>query len=123
MLLLASGRRVHDLTLLTIDTDNLVDEGNAIVLWPKFGSKTDNVNYRQSGWRLREHPLKILNIIYWIRKIIILSQPRRQDSNLKDLFITARGEPKPASRTVLGGWVKSLLRDAGIEAPPKKIPN
>lgn len=121
LLLLASGRRVHDLTLLTIDTDNLVDEGNAIVLWPKFGSKTDNVNYRQSGWRLREHPLKNLNIIYWIRKIIILSQPRRQDSNLKDLFITARGEPKPASRTVLGGWVKSLLRDAGIEAPPGSV--
>ncbi|KOB66401.1 Uncharacterized protein OBRU01_21261 [Operophtera brumata] len=28
------------------------------------------------------------------------------------------GAPKPASRTVLGGWVKSVLKDAGVEASP-----
>lgn len=32
------------------------------------------------------------------------------------MFITVRGEAKPASRTILGGWIKSVLREAGIEA-------
>lgn len=119
LLLLASGRRVHDLTLLRIDSSSLIDENSCIVLWPAFGSKTDNVNHRQSGWRLREHPDKSLNIIFWIRQLLKLSLCRRQ--NINNLFITARGDVKPASRTVIGGWVKSLLKDAGIEAPPGSV--
>lgn len=116
LLLLASGRRVHDLTLLRIDQNSLIDEDTSIVLWPAFGSKTDSVNHRQSGWRLREHPDNQLNVIFWIRELLKLSSYRRQ--NIDHLFITARGEAKPAPRTVIGGWVKSLLKDAGIEASP-----
>lgn len=117
LLLLASGRRVHDLTLLNIDP-GLIDEGDAIVFWPTFGSKTDNATYRQSGWRLREHPDKNLNVLYWIRQLLSLSQSRRADGQFKELFVTARGDPKPASRTVIGGWIKSLLKEAGIETSP-----
>lgn len=119
LLLLASGRRVHDLTLLRIDSDSLIDEQTSIVLWPAFGSKTDNARHRQSGWRLREHPDKNLNVIFWIRKLLQLSLNRR--NNLNSLFITTRGDPKPATRTIIGGWVKSLLRDANIEATPGSV--
>lgn len=121
LLLLAAGRRVHDLTLLTIDADNFVDEGSAIVLWPCFGSKTDNVNYRQSGWRLKEHPIKNLDCVYWTRQLIKTSQGRRKSGTITNLFITARGESKPASRTVIGGWIKSVLKDAGVEASPGSV--
>ncbi|XP_039758142.1 uncharacterized protein LOC120632354 [Pararge aegeria] len=119
LLLLASGRRVHDLTLLNIDGHSLIDEGTSIVLWPAFGSKTDNFNRRQSGWRLKIHPNKNLNMVFWIRKLLQLSLNRRQ--NITHLFITARNEVKPASRTVIGGWVKSLLKEAGIEATPGSV--
>lgn len=119
LLLLASGRRVHDLTLLRIDSNSLIDDQTSILLWPVFGSKTDNVNHRQSGWRLREHPDKKLNVVFWIRQLLTLSFNRRQ--NINNLFITARGEPKPATRTVIGGWVKALLKDADIEASPGSV--
>lgn len=109
LLLLAAGRRVHDLTLLRIDAEKYIDEGNAIVLWPCFGSKTDNINYRQTGWRLKEHLNKNLDCVHWTRQLIRTSQDRRRSGTLPELFITARGEPKLASRTVIGGWIKSML--------------
>lgn len=119
LLLLASGRRVHDLTLLRTTQNNLIDEGNAIILWPIFGSKTDSANYRQSGWRLREHPVKELNIVFWVKHLLNISSSRRE--NMNHLFITAIGDPRPASRTVIGNWIKSLMREAGIDAPPGSI--
>ncbi|XP_041969836.1 uncharacterized protein LOC121726514 [Aricia agestis] len=119
LLLLASGRRVHDLTLLRVDNQRLIDEGNTMILWPVFGSKTDNYNYRQSGWRIKAHPIKRLNIIFWIKRLIDLGAGRR--NNITHLFITARGDVKPASRTVIGNWVKSLLSEAGIQATPGSV--
>lgn len=119
LLLLASGRRVHDLTLLRIDSNSFVDDESSIVLWPAFGSKTDNHNHRQSGWRLREHPNKKLNLIFWLRQLICITSNCR--GNIKHLFITVRGDIKPASRTVIGGWVRSLLKAAGIDATPGSV--
>lgn len=119
LLLLASGRRVHHLTLLHVDSHSLIDEETSIVLWPAFGSKTDRFDQRQSGWRLKTHPDKNLNMVFWVRQLLHLSLNRRK--NLSNLFITARNAVKPASRTIIGGWVKSLLKDAGIEATPGSV--
>ncbi|KAI8442411.1 hypothetical protein MSG28_005925 [Choristoneura fumiferana] len=50
VLLLASGRRVHDLTLLDIAEDSFFENrDNELELWPRFGSKTDSGKSRQSG--------------------------------------------------------------------------
>lgn len=122
LLLLSSGRRVHDLSLLTIEDGKFLDEGKYIVFWPRFGSKTDNLNYRQSGWKLVENPNKSLDCVYWTRRLISISNERRKESDrLFDLFITVRGVPKAASRTIIAGWVKSALKNAGIEASPGSI--
>lgn len=118
LLLLSSGRRVHDLTLLRTDSEKFIDEGEFIILWPSFGSKTDTVNHRQSGWKIKKHPDHNLNCVYWLRRLLIMSQDRREQGTLSTLFITARGDPKAASRTVIGGWVKAVLREAGLEASP-----
>lgn len=115
LLLLASGRRVHDLTLLEISPNSLVDLGSEIILWPKYGSKTDSASHRQSGWKLLENDNPKLNPILWIRTLIRLSQQRRQSqNNFKSLFITTRGKVKDASRTVIAGWISTLLREVGI---------
>ncbi|CAH0731537.1 unnamed protein product, partial [Brenthis ino] len=58
VLLLASGRRVHDITLLRISRDNYLDNGQNIYLIPAFGSKTDRHDCRQSAWKLSKHPDK-----------------------------------------------------------------
>ncbi|XP_046976031.1 uncharacterized protein LOC124542139 [Vanessa cardui] len=55
VLLLASGRRIHDLTLLKISTESFQDNGDSIILIPAFGSKTDTHSYRQSPWKLSKH--------------------------------------------------------------------
>lgn len=121
LLLLASGRRVHDLTLLKIGPEHLIDEGESIILWPTFGSKTDSATSRQSGWKIKQHPERNLDAVYWIRLLIKVSQNRRNEGNWSELFITPRGPCKPATRTIIGGWIKSTLREAGIEASPGSV--
>ncbi|KAF9810914.1 hypothetical protein SFRURICE_005340 [Spodoptera frugiperda] len=66
LLLLCSGRRVHDLTLLLVDSDHCVDDGSNIILKPMFGSKTDSDTHRQSGWRLLPNTTcKNLDPVFW----------------------------------------------------------
>ncbi|CAH2267229.1 jg14700 [Pararge aegeria aegeria] len=90
-------------------------------MWPCFGSKTDDANNRQSGWKLKAHPNKNLDCVFWTRQLIGTSQDRRKSGMLSELFITARGDPKPASRTLISGWIKSVLKDAGVDATPGSV--
>lgn len=117
LLLLASGRRVHDLTLLSLKHGAFEDKGDCIIFWPKFGSKTDSATYQQSGWLLKkgsENEGLRLDLYYWIKKLIAVSASRRQ--HFDNLFVTTRGTVKGASRTVIAGWIRSLFKDAGISA-------
>lgn len=121
LLLLASGRRVHDLTLLNIDSNNFEQRGDEIVFWPIYGSKTDSVSYRQSGWGLKSNIRMRFNIVYWVKQVLKLSQSRRGPKDLKSLFITTRGVVKEASRAVIAGWIKTLFREANIVSSPGSI--
>lgn len=118
LLLLCSGRRVHDLTLLSISSTDCESNNDYIILWPKFGSKTDSANYRQSGWKLMVNKdNKCLDPVHWIMKLISVGKDRRIKANCDNLFITAYGTARPASRCVIANWVKNVLKNAGIEAP------
>lgn len=122
ILLLASGRRVHDLTLLKVSNDCLIEGEGEIILHPTFGSKTDSSTHRQSSWQLIEHSDKGICPVFWIRRLVKLSQNRRaQVNNLDNLFISVNGPVRPASRTIIGGWIRSVLREAGIDATPGSI--
>lgn len=123
LLLLCSGRRIHDLTLLSVDPDNcFLHQANSLVLWPRFGSKTDSAKYRQSGWRLYANPGKErLDPVFWVKHTISLLENRRNKSNSKNLLVNVRGQPRPASRTLIAGWIKSLLTGVGIKATPGSI--
>lgn len=115
ILLLCSGRRVHDLTLLRIDESSCIFEENSVVLWPEFGSKTDTASYRQSGWRLLQcQSNRNIDPVYWLKALIECSNVRRGD--IKSLFISTCGAVKPATRSIIGGWVRSALREAGVRA-------
>lgn len=119
ILLLLSGRRVHDLTLLRISSEHYVTSEDSITLWPAFGSKTDNAQHQQSGWKLiSNRDNKSLDPVHWICHLIRLSQDRRILAGSDHLFISTSGDPKPATRTIIGGWIKKLLQEAGIEATP-----
>lgn len=117
LLLLCSGRRVHDLTLLAIDSDHCSISDNHIILWPKFGAKTDNSDIRQSGWRLSSSTSQpAIDPVYWTKKVIALSSERRAVCKVNNLFLTACGPPKAASRAVIAGWIRRTLVEAGINA-------
>ncbi|XP_055858921.1 uncharacterized protein LOC129921210 [Episyrphus balteatus] len=119
ILLLASGRRVHDLTLLKLSSECYKEEEESIIFHPSFGSKTDSAKHRQSSWLLLCHENKKVCPVYWVKQLIRLSQPRRVlGNNLDSLFITVNGAVKPASRTVIGTWIRTILRDAGVGATP-----
>ncbi|XP_043267235.1 uncharacterized protein [Venturia canescens] len=122
ILLLASGRRVHDLTLLRISEENMSWSGDELTLWPIFGSKTDSAEHRQSGWVLTPHPNPNICPVNWTKRLISISQDRRKDNKeLTQRFITITGVPRPASRTVIGGWIRSVLKEAGIQASPGSV--
>lgn len=115
--MLCSGRRIHDLTLLAVDDIHCSISDNKIVFWPKFGSKTDKSDVRQSGWRLTSNTdQRRIDPVYWVKQLIHLSSSRRAQAKTNSLFITACGPPKPASRSVIAGWVRRLLQEAGIKA-------
>jgi hypothetical protein len=88
ILLLASGRRVHDLTLLRNTPERFIDNGDHIIMWPVFGSKTDSLTHHQSGWKLNASRNKATDPTYWLRKLLELSKERRQRAgNISNLFI------------------------------------
>jgi hypothetical protein len=122
LLLLCSGRRVHDLTLLTTSPDHCIIQENHIIFWPIFGSKTDSATYRQSGWRLlKNDTCENLDPVFWVNRVITLSAERRAIANSNALFLTACGPPKAASRTVIANWVKKVLLEASIRASPGSV--
>jgi hypothetical protein len=122
LLLLASGRRIHDLTLLDIDTKHFEEnEEGQLIFWPKFGSKTDRSSYRQSGWCISGHPNIRFNIIHWIKQLLTLSRIRRESTQLKNLFISTRGIAKQATRAVISGWIKTLFKEANITSSAGSI--
>ncbi|XP_063386198.1 uncharacterized protein LOC134672227 [Cydia fagiglandana] len=122
LLLLCSGRRIHDLTLLNIDRNHCVFSDGSIIFWPMFGSKTDCANYRQSGWRLlANESCQNLDPVFWFKKTVSLLKGRRESVNCNSLFISLRGDVKVASRALIAGWVKSVIREAGITATPGSI--
>lgn len=124
LLLLCSGRRIHDLTLLRVDTGNYVQslDHNSVTLWPAFGSKTDSSDHRQTGWKLFKNDQNInLDPVYWVEQTVSLLAVRRQDANCHNLFVTTRGAARAASRAIIAGWIKTLMRQAGIAATPGSI--
>lgn len=123
ILLLASGRRVHDLTLLNIDNTGMLLLDTSVTFWPNFGSKTDNKRHRQSAWQLSAIPNEKLDPIRWVRLYLSLSETRRSsgDRYINSLFITSRGRVKCASRAVIAGWIKTALLELNINFPPGSI--
>ncbi|XP_044578964.1 uncharacterized protein LOC123261437 [Cotesia glomerata] len=121
ILLLASGRHIHDLTLLRISKEHVTNLGKEIILWPAFRPKTDRASFRKSGWRLSKNSNIRICPVTWTRTWIELSEKRREGSNLEELFITLTGPVRAASQTVISGWIRSVLKDAGIDASPGSI--
>lgn len=114
LLLLASGRRIHDLTLLSIGTDNCIRTELSVTFWPIFGSKTDGTRGRQSGWLLNKSENPIFDLVSWVTCLIdVTSERRESQDNLHNLFITTRGRVKAASRTVIAGWLKTAFKEIG----------
>ena len=119
ILLLASGRRIHDLTLLDISGEHYSEQHDRIVLHPRFGSKTDTSTHRQSDWVLLTHDNDMICPVKHIRQLIQLTNSRRLvENNITSLFVTIKGAVRPASRTIIGGWIKSIFKDINISAPP-----
>lgn len=122
VLLLCSGRRIHDLTLLSVSADRCQISDQYITLWPHFGSKTDSLTHRQSGWKLLSNPnIKSLDPVFLIKMLIRLGSDRRTSASTDRLFVTACGVPKAASRTTIANWVKSIFKEVGIDAAPGSV--
>lgn len=121
ILLLASGRRLHDLTLLNMANDKFIQGDTDIILWPDYGSKTDSGTFQQSGWQLLKHPDPSICPVRHIQLLIQASQKRRAEEQIDKLFISITGKIKPASKTMIAGWIKTIFKAAEIEAPPGSI--
>lgn len=122
ILLLASGRRLHDLTLLELSEQGFTESDDTVTFWPRFGSKTDTGSHRQSGWLLIRHQESKICPVTHVKELIKSLEARRsQDSQIKSLFISITGVVKPASKTMIAGWVRSAFKLAKIDASPGSI--
>lgn len=122
LLLLASGRRIHDLTLLSIGTEDYESHRNTITFWPIFGSKTDSIRHRQSGWKLSKAKQREFDMVRWVRRLIEISADRRKAvPGLLQLFITTRGKVKEASTGIIAGWIKTIFKELNINTKPGSI--
>lgn len=123
LLLLASGRRIHDLTLLRTDKSSMLIEKDSITFWPDFGSKTDSRTHRQSAWKLSRVPNEKLDPVRWTNLYLEVSEARRSagGSRVLPLFITSRGKVSPASKAIIAGWVKTAFSDLNIDFSPGSI--
>ncbi|CAH0728547.1 unnamed protein product, partial [Brenthis ino] len=121
--LLSKGTsKLHDLTLLEVSKDKFIETENNITFWPRFGSKTDSGTYRQSGWFLTKHQDHRICPVTHVKDLVKASEVRRRmGKNLQCLFITVTGQVKPASRTVISGWLRSVFKQAKIDESPGSI--
>lgn len=122
LLLLSSGRRVHDLTLLCVDSDHLQRSQESIIFWPKFGSKTDSSSFIQSGWHFSVSSVPpAWNLSIWLDLFLRLRNSRRGSIAIDSLFISTRGVIRSASRAIIAGWVTTALSASGIPFTPGSI--
>lgn len=116
LLLLISGRRVHDLTLLRCTPDRFILGTDRITMIPVFGSKTDTSSYQQSNWTLLAATERNIDPVFWLKQLLKVTEDIR--GSVTNLFITIRNPIKPASPTIIGGWLKRLLTDSGVHSSP-----
>lgn len=115
LFLLLSGRRVHDLTLLRIDSAHLQHLQDSIMFWPGYGSKTDSSSFRQSGWQfINNTSSNIWNISYWTGIFLDLRLARCGSIDLNSLFVSSYEKVRPASRAVIAGWISTALAAAKL---------
>lgn len=122
LLLLSSGRRIHDLTLLHMDSSRLQYSEDSITFWPAFGSKTDSASFRQSGWQYSTcSSSDIWNVAHWLKIFLSLRAERCGSIKISNLFISSFGQVRPASRAIIAGWVKTALKAVGIPFSPGSL--
>lgn len=87
-----------------------------------FGSKTDGIRGRQSGWLLHRSDDCIFYLVSWVRTLIeVTAERRKARENLHNLFITTRGQVRAASRAVIAGWLKTSFKDIGVDCATGSI--
>jgi hypothetical protein len=113
---LFGGRRVHDLTLLTIHPTKLLFVDNQVWLQPNFGSKTDRYAKIQGPMKFvdGEHPL--LSVPSLLRDYLALTAEMR--GSCQALFIDPKNTQEKASIYKLRYWLKSLLEECGVGDSP-----
>ena len=116
LILLFSGRRVHDLSLLSIAFGNILWEDDAVVLQPIHGSKMDSYSRKQLPIRFVNGPHVSLSIPTLLEYYLRLSQPVRGSHTA--LFLSPQLPHEPAKPQKLRYWCKSLLGECGVGKPP-----
>jgi Phage integrase family len=116
LMLLFSGRRVHDLSLLHVGNNAINFANDQVSLQPRFGSKTDRFNKLQSPMLFSSGEKQMLDVPALLRIYLDLTQPLR--GSCLSLFLSPQDPTQPASIQKLRSWIKSLLAECGINAPP-----
>jgi hypothetical protein len=117
LMLLYSGRRVHDMSLLRAAAGDMIVSDDAAVFQPIFGSKTDGragSDFHQSKIGFRRHDSWSLSVPHVLRRYLQLTRPWRASQSC--LFLDVRGQHGPASLATMRGWVRSKLEQCGVTA-------
>ncbi|KOB73347.1 putative transposon Ty3-I Gag-Pol polyprotein, partial [Operophtera brumata] len=112
LILLHSGRRIHDLTLLKISPEQFQITENSVTFW-----LCDLLDLKQ----IQIITIKQDGILKETKQKILMPYFGSARQDLVSLFITTRGIVRDASRAIIAGWIKSCFKEAGIGASPGSI--
>jgi hypothetical protein len=109
---LLGGRRVHDLSLLTIHPSHLLFVEDQVWLQPVFGSKTDRFAKIQGPMKFVNGESELLSLPILIRKYLELTKGVRGECQA--LLVSPQVPTEPASIQKIRSWIKSFLEETGI---------
>jgi hypothetical protein len=109
---LLGGRRVHDLSLLTIQPSQLLFVEDQVWLQPGFGSKTDRFAKIQGPMKFVNGDCELLSLPILIRKYLDLTKNVRGDCQA--LLVSPQVPSEPASIQKIRSWIKSFLEETGV---------
>jgi hypothetical protein len=109
---LFGGRRVHDLSLITIHPSKLLFVENQVWIQPSYGSKTDRFAKIQGPMKFIDGEHDLLSLPKLLKQYLALTAPLRGDCQA--LLVSPQMPTEPASIQKIRSWIKSILEESGI---------
>ncbi len=119
---LATGKRVADMSLMSISQAHMFLGRDQIIFNLLPGSKTDRPNHLSNQvtlYRNRKNPS--LCPVYYLKQYLIRTEPFRSAEGSSKLWIGCNAAKKPVCTATIASWIKTIITSAKAQLSPGAI--